>query len=339
MLISPDKIKPNNLLIDVRSPSEYQRGHIRGAVNLPIFSDQERRDVGICYKHQGQAEAIELGLKLVKPKLHQWIKEANIQAQSRNVTVYCWRGGLRSKAMSWLLNQAGFKVERINGGYKAWRQHALAVIRNPRPFVALTGFTGVGKTEILHQLAEQGEQVLDLEAIAKHQGSAFAFESSQPTTEHFENLVADSLLQLDHNKTIWIEDESKSIGKVYLDHLFFTQLSCAPVVLVTRPYESRVQHLCNTYGQEPSMLIKGFNKIRKRLGGQYANAAITYIESGNLEAAAKIALGYYDNAYLNSMKRTNRKPALVISLKNKTFSQTASELIQWNKEILSKSQG
>ena len=337
MLIPPDKISSSNLLIDVRSPSEFKKGHIVNAINIPLFSDQERHEIGICYKYHGQSAALELGLQMVKPKLKDWINQANEAANSREVTVYCWRGGLRSKAMSWLLSQGGFKVDRLSGGYKAWRNYALTVMRTPRRFIAISGFTGVGKTEILQELSQQGEQILDLEAIANHQGSAFAHETLQPSTEHFENLVAKTLLSMNPNQIIWIEDESRSIGKVYLDHQFFTQISNAPVILVTRPFEERVSHLCASYGKEPKkLLIEGFNKIRKRLGGQYADAAIKYVEIDNLAAAARIALSYYDKAYLNSMKRTERNPNLVISIRNKSFSEIATELIKWKTETISK---
>lgn len=331
MRVPVETMLSDHPLIDVRSPSEFEKGHVPGAHNIPLFSDQERHQVGICYKQQGQKAAIELGLELVGGKFEGFINDAQRLAEHRALNVYCWRGGMRSAAMSWLFEQTGLQAKTLEGGYKAWRQFALKTLRTPRKYISLTGYTGVGKTNILHALRALGEQVLDLEGIANHEGSAFvSAKRQQPSTEHFENLVAKQLLEFDASQPIWVEDESRSIGKVFMDTGFFELIRTADVVLVNRPYEDRIRFLCDTYGEkEMELLREGFERIRKRLGGQNVKAALSYLAQGNIDAAARIAMQYYDKAYLNSMSTSKRIPLTSVSLRDKTYYELATELKGW----------
>lgn len=320
--------------IDVRSPAEYEKGHVFGAVSMPLFSNEERHEVGLMYKTKGQQEAIKVGLDLVGPKMSSFIDQAKEIAPQGELNIYCWRGGLRSGSLAWLLKTAGFQVNTIAGGYKAWRKEVMELLTAEYRLLTLGGFTGVGKTELLTALKKKGEQTIDLEALANHRGSAFSPSSNkQPSSEEFENQLAHQLLQMDRTKSIWIEDESKLIGHVYVNMNFHKSIKQAPLILIIRPAEERIASLCALYGESDMGDLKhAFKKIERRIGGQYLIAAYNYIDEGNLEAAAKIAVHYYDKSYLNSMGKVKRDPALTISLKGKSNEEGAEILIQWMKE-------
>lgn len=296
------------LLIDVRSPSEFQQGHVPGAVSLPLFDDAERHEVGLCYADQGEDAAVRLGLSLVGPKMHALVASVDeLCGDAREVQVYCWRGGMRSSSVAWLLGTAGYGVKRWEGGYKAYRTGVLAALNIPRPYCVLTGHTGVGKTEALATIADAGLQVLDLEQLANHRGSAFGHVGlgAQPTSEHFENHLAAALATLDSNRPIWVEDESQSIGRVWLQPNFFQLLQNAPRLELVRSADERAQLLARIYGEAPADQLKNsFTKLARKIGGQWVPVAHQKIDEGQLAEAAALALRYYDKTYAHSMART-----------------------------------
>src|SRR5258705_1089911 len=212
----------NHLLLDVRSESEYFQGRIPGAANLPLLDDEARKEVGITYKVKGRNQAVEKGFELTGGKFHTFIKTVKdylSQPQTsglkpQTVMLYCWRGGMRSGIMSWLLETAGIGTVLLKGGYKSYRQWALQQIEAERKVIILGGKTGNGKTFLLNELKKSGEQVLDLEALANHRGSAFGAigMEAQPRQEHFENLIAFELGKSDPEKILWIENESSKVG-------------------------------------------------------------------------------------------------------------------------------
>jgi len=183
-------------LIDVRSPGEYEKGHILQARNIALFSNDERAAVGTTYVQVSREKAIELGYKYVTPKLQDFIDESTALAPNYEIVVHCWRGGMRSKAFAQHLHDNGFKkVYVIKGGYKAYRNYILKFFAQPFKLYILGGYTGSGKTHILHEIEKNGEQVIDLEFLAHHKGSAFGAinEPQQPTVEHFENQLFECL--------------------------------------------------------------------------------------------------------------------------------------------------
>ncbi len=194
--------------MDVRSPLEFQQGHIQNAINIPLLNNEERVAVGTDYKQKGQAEAIKTGFRLVGPRLEEIINETERIAAGKELLVHCWRGGMRSNNFCQFIGMARIKSRTLTGGYKAYRQSALENFRRPFQFILLTGFTGSGKSDILRALAEQGEQILDLEKLANHKGSAFGglMMPAQPTTEQFQNDLFEAILKLDLTKRIWVED-------------------------------------------------------------------------------------------------------------------------------------
>ena len=211
------------VIIDVRSPGEFSAGHIPGATNVPLFSDEERSVVGTLYADSGRDVALEKGLEFVGPKMAGFVREvkqlladradssktSETKASRPTVWVHCWRGGMRSQSFAWLLDTAGLKVFVLEGGYKAFRKIALRKIGFRYRMVILSGLTGAGKTDFLKMLDAADEQIIDIEGLANHRGSSFGALGlgQQPTTEQFENRLFAALDQLDPQRRIWVEDE------------------------------------------------------------------------------------------------------------------------------------
>jgi len=297
-------------VIDVRSPKEFLQGHIPGAVNLPLFSDEERAVVGTTYTKKGKDAALLAGLDFVGPKMVDFVKIARKHARNNEVLVHCWRGGMRSEAMAWLFRFAGLQTSVLEGGYKAYRRFIRESLAAGPELIVLGGMTGSGKTELLHFLEEQGEQVLDLEALANHKGSAFGAlgQSEQPTNEQFENDLAAKWLTFDPDKPVWLEDESLNIGKVIIPEVLFQRMSKAPLVLIDVPFEDRIERLTLDYGTfDVAALAEILQKISRRIGNEMAGFAIDALNAGDVKTAVSTVLRYYDKTYEYGLSKRNFK--------------------------------
>jgi len=296
--------KGDTPLLDVRSPAEFKAGHVPGAVNMPLFENEERAKVGTLYKQVSREAAMLAGLEIVGPKMVNFVQLASNISPCKSLGLYCWRGGMRSGSVAQLLDMAGFDVSVLQGGYKGYRRYTLNLMSYPWPLRVITGSTGSGKTEILLALRELGEQVVDLEGLANHKGSAFGglMQPSQPSSEHMQNLLAEELKNLDPHRPIWIEDESMNIGSVFLSDIFWTQLHKSPLYLVERSKDIRIKRLSSEYGKaDKLMVIERIQKIDKKLGGQSTKDAVAFVEEGDAESATNILLRYYDKAYATSI--------------------------------------
>lgn len=292
-------------IVDVRSPGEFARGHIPGALNLPLFTDAERAVVGTLYKQQGREHAMLEGLRIVGPKLAAIVEQARTIAPDGRIRVHCWRGGERSGSVAWLLDKAGFaEVITLKGGYKAFRTHVLEQLQRPLSLRVLGGFTGSGKTALLQQLRDAGQPVIDLEALANHNGSAFGAigRTAQPTTEHFENLLYQALRHAGSERPVWVEDEGRMIGRVHVPDTLYRAIRESPLYFVDVPENERTEHLVADYGHAPKeQLAAAIGRIRKRMGPQHATAALQNLDAGDLHAVARLALHYYDRAYRHDL--------------------------------------
>jgi tRNA 2-selenouridine synthase len=292
--------------IDVRSPGEFGRGHIPGAINVPLLDDSERAEVGTLYKNVGRQQATTRGLQLVAAKSNQLIEAIKTVVTRPDLVVHCLRGGMRSQGFAWLLQQCGFQPRILAGGYKAFRQAAHRCFAQPRRIILVGGHSGTGKTRLLKVLQDEGEQVIDLEQLAHHRGSVFGGigQPPQPTVEQFENDLFLQWRQLDPLRPVWIEGESRSIGKVILPQDLWNQLSAAPAIWVQLAREQRVEFLVSEYGGLPAdELAEAIRRISKRLGGANLTAALEALQRQDLETFAGIALKYYDKAYSRSMEQ------------------------------------
>lgn len=318
-------------IIDVRSPGEYEYAHIPGALSLPLFSDAERADVGTTYKKQGKVLSVQKGLDYVGPKMRGFTKFA-LKLNSPEILVHCWRGGMRSSSMSWLLETVGLKVFMLEGGYKSYRHHVLESFAKPLKIVLLGGYTGSGKTELLQALRDAGEQILDLEGLANHKGSAFGAlgQKDQPSTEQFENLLFDEICTLDTSRVVWVEDESRNVGKVFLPQPFWDQMRSSPLIRIDTPYEIRLERLMRDYACfDTEGLAASIKKIEKRLGFDKCKFALEACMNDNRELAARICLDYYDAAYGNQLdtRFESREKLPSVPMNSLDSTETIKELV------------
>lgn len=294
-------------IVDVRSPGEFLKGHIPEAYNIALFTDEERAQVGTTYKQQSKEKAIELGYTFVNPKLDYFISESKNIAPKHVIAIHCWRGGMRSEAFANHLNDNGFdKVFIIEKGYKAFRNEVLSFFEQKFNLKILGGFTGSGKTDILANLIQCGHQVIDLEGLANHKGSAFGGigQLQQPTVEQFENNLFQQLLNLNLHDAIWIEDESMNIGKVFIPKVFFVQMRENRVYFIDIPRIERAKYLVKSYGiQNKEKLEEAILKVSKRLGPLNTKLAIEALQQNNFLKVAEISLIYYDKSYLLGLEK------------------------------------
>ncbi|MBC8154141.1 MAG: tRNA 2-selenouridine(34) synthase MnmH [Bacteroidetes bacterium] len=320
-------------VIDVRSPGEFDQAHIPGAVNIPLFDNDERALIGTKYKQAGKDAAVLLGLDMVGPKLSGFVKQSRrLNPKTKEVLVHCWRGGMRSGSFAWLLNTAGITATTMAGGYKAYRNTVLAGLGEPRPLLILGGKTGSGKTDILKELARQGEQIIDLEGLAHHKGSTYGAigQLPQPSTEQFENLLFQQWQQLDPNRRIWLEDESRNVGSCFIPMPLWGQMRAACVAFVDVPKTVRIERLVREYtGIDHQLLIDATTRIERRLGGQITKLALIALAENDYATVADLTLDYYDKAYLHGLSR--RDPALTSPLPVSADdpARTARALIEW----------
>lgn len=293
-------------LLDVRSPAEYRHAHLPGALNWPLFSDEERAQVGLCYKQEGHERALRLGLELVGPRMGQLLQQGCALLQgATQARIYCWRGGLRSRAMGELLRWKGVELELLKGGYKAFRRWAIARLAEPPPLRLLGGMTGAGKSQLLRDWRKQGLPVVDLEELAVHRGSLFgACAVAQPSCEQFENQLACQLDSFSSQAPIWLEDESRFIGRCQLPAPLFTAMQKAPLWSLECCSEERIERLIAEYGQQPKQkLQQNLLALQKRLGGERIQQALESLEREELAEVVRLVLPYYDRSYERSLGR------------------------------------
>ena len=323
-------------IVDVRSPIEFESGHIPGAVNIPVLDNAARKAVGTTYKQQGKQQAIQLGLEMVGPKMAALSEMAKAVAKDGALNIYCWRGGMRSEKMAWLFETSGLTCNVLQGGYKKYRENIFDSFENFKQWMVISGATGSGKTEILEELQLMGEQVINLEKIAHHKGSAFGAlgMKPQPTSEMFQNLVFENFSILDSSKRIWIESESLTIGKVYLPESLWRAINSAPGIEIEVELEERIKHLVKNYGVFTNQeLTDSILKIEKRLGGNNVKDAMDFLRDGDLANVAKLLLHYYDKSYKFGKEKNNKVSHIKIQSNTINYNKNAKLILEIVNEL------
>ncbi|MDP3729096.1 MAG: tRNA 2-selenouridine(34) synthase MnmH [bacterium] len=294
--------RENYLFVDVRSPKEFTEDHIPGAVNIPLFSNEERAIVGTLYKQVGKDVAIDKGLEIVGNKLPEMIKEYQ-QYKNKRIIVYCWRGGMRSGSVVGLLESLKFDVEQLENGYKDYRRFVreeLEKVSIP-PLVILYALTGSGKTEMLQQL----ENSIDLEGLAQHRGSIFGDVGLRPRTQKmFDSLLLQRLYEVQKEKIIFIEGESRKIGNTMIPLRLWNLMQKATKLKVICPTEQRVERLYKEYchSLDVPLLIQKIRYIQKNLGKEKAEELIEMLEAGKVKDVIHVILiEYYDKLYRHTV--------------------------------------
>lgn len=327
------ELRKQSPVLDVRSESEFEDGHIPGAFNIPLLNNHERSVVGTDYKQKGQTEAIKTGFRLVGPRLEQMVEETKRFASDRDLLIYCWRGGMRSKNFCGFISMAGVQSNLLKGGYKAYREKAFETFNKKLPLIVIGGKTGSGKSELIRKLEAAGEQVLDLEQMANHKGSAFGglLQPPQPTNEQFSNELFETIYDFNLNRPIWVEDESIAIGKIFLPKPFFDQKKSAPVIQIEVDKQIRIERLVQEYGPaDRSEFLAAMERIIKKLGGQLFNEAKDYLLRGDLHHTINILLTYYDKAYLSSLEKKSSNIEDVYTWDGKKPEKIIFNLRQWS---------
>lgn len=334
-------------VLDVRSPSEYQHAHIPNAISFPLFTNDERKIVGTSYKQESKQNAIKIGLDYFGPKMRLMVENAeqiinthfnnHRHLNNKSVLVHCWRGGMRSGAVAWLLNLFGYDVFLLDAGYKSYRNLVLKQFEKVYQFKIIGGFAGSGKTKILHNLLDDKFAVLNLEAIANHKGSALGAigQDAQPSQEMFENLLAASLIS-NCNSTkhdfIFIEDESQRIGNLQIPNALWLQMRNSKVYFLDIPFNERLNYITEEYGIHPKeQLANAIMRIQKKLGGLESKNAINFLNDDNFKDCFSILLKYYDKSYSIAMlKRKNHQTQIKNILSNLVDAEQNKNLLIQN---------
>tara|TARA_Y100001970_G_C14258191_1_gene877206 strand:- start:3104 stop:4144 length:1041 start_codon:yes stop_codon:yes gene_type:complete len=324
-------------VIDVRSPDEFKKGHLPGAINIPLFSNEERRRIGHLYKNRGREQSISLGINLTSKKISyltdQLILQKNIQISkgidNPALKFYCSRGGMRSYSMNWLCHKLAINSLILENGYKSYRNSVLEIFREKWNLYLIGGKTGTGKTELIKSLANKNFQTIDLEKLANHRGSVYGGlgQIAQPSTEQFENLFAEKLSEyMGSNRIVFVEAESANIGACRIPFEFFNQMKKAPLIEIQKTDEERIIKLVQIYSSNSKESLKEATlKIRKRLGSERTNKALSFIDKGEWENVCIQVLDYYDRCYENEINK--REKVLSIDLSNISLTESLEKII------------
>jgi tRNA 2-selenouridine synthase len=327
--------KARYALIDVRSPSEFHEATIPGAINIPLFSDQERAEVGTLYKIQGPDIAKTRGLEIVSPKLAEMIKSLKDHVKDREAVVFCWRGGMRSKSIVTVSEWMGMNVKQLQGGYKAYRNYVSEALNRldwNAKFIVLHGNTGVGKTILLNRLERQGYPTLDLEHMASHRGSIFGRIGlkGRHNQKMFDSLLLDMVRQLQDERYVFVEAESKRIGQVFIPEFVLEKKEIGIHIMVEASLENQVERIVEEYAAndvENKEFIDAFSKIGKRLTSEVRSVIELALEQGDLRTVVEhLMRQYYNPRYQHARERYTQKIDYYVN--SDDLNQATNELIR-----------
>ncbi len=326
-------------LIDVRSPSEYYKGHLPNSINIPLFDNDERSIIGTIYKKDGRKKAVIEGLKFFEKKMDLLLDNLFMNIDSYKnyseknnkelfIRIYCSRGGMRSQSIAWLLEKFKVNTFTLNGGYKIYRRWVLDSFSKKLNIVVIGGKTGTGKTRLLSLLEKYKYQTIDLEGFACHRGSTFGGlgMKEQPSNEQFENKIAEKLNSFKFSNNIFVEAESANIGKCKIPHEFFNQMKNSRRIEILRSESNRLDELINTYSVfKKEELQESVLRIKKRLGPQRTKIALESINNEKWDLVCKSVLDYYDKCY--EYEKVGKTNINLLDLTDKKYDERILDLI------------
>ncbi|MGO4888232.1 tRNA 2-selenouridine(34) synthase MnmH [Anaerobacillus sp. MEB173] len=316
-----EALKEQVIYIDVRTPKEYEQFHLPGAINIPLFTNEERAQVGTIYKQIGKEDAVDIGVKLFGekiPSIYQKFKTIYEADKDKRFVLYCWRGGMRSKSIVSFLAALQLPVFQLLGGIRAYRQKITKEfeVKETKPFIVLSGNTGTGKTNILHQLEKKGYPIIDLESLANHRGSIFGHIGKEPYNQkQFDEKLAMRLKELENTDYYIIEAESRRIGKVHLPSYLLSGKEDGHRIHLEADLSFRIQTICKTYQLDKNydQFKEALSLVWKRLPIAILDQLRQYTDQRNIEKIVELLLiYYYDPRYDHSSMKNN--PAVTITV-------------------------
>jgi tRNA 2-selenouridine synthase len=306
-------------ILDVRSPSEFEDDHIPSAINLPVLSEEERIQVGTMYKGQ-PFHARRVGAALVSRNIASMLEKFFHDKDPRTFTplIYCWRGGQRSKSISHILSEVGFRCYFLEGGYKTYRKSVVQMLQetpSQLKFTLLGGHTGAGKTVVLERMRRSGHQVIDLEDLSNHRGSLLGHTDgvrklAQPTQKMFETRLTNALSSVDPNRTVWLEAESNKIGNVQVPNVLWSAMKAAPRINLRVPVRERVRHTMATYQywmdplNREELLADVVGRLNAVQGNEWCDVMCRLIHEQKFdEFVERMLRDHYDVLYSANEKR------------------------------------
>ena len=325
-------------LIDVRSPSEYYKGHLPNSINIPLFDNDERSLIGTIYKKEGRKKAVIEGLKFFEKKMELFLDNLFMSIESYKtisnknneffIRIYCSRGGMRSQSIAWLLEKYRLIPITLMGGYKTYRRWVLDSFSKKLNIVVIGGKTGTGKTRLLSLLEKHKYQTIDLEGFACHRGSTFGGlgMEEQPSNEQFENKIAEKLNSFNNSNNIFLEAESANIGKCKIPHELFNQMKTSRRIEILRSESNRLDELIDTYSVfKKQDLHESVLRIKKRLGPQRTKIALESINNEKWDEVCRSVLDYYDRCY--EYEKVGKDNITILDLTDKKYDERIIELI------------
>ncbi|MDA8870157.1 tRNA 2-selenouridine(34) synthase MnmH [Rhizobiaceae bacterium] len=324
-------------IIDVRAPAEFAEDHLPGAINLPVLDDAQRAEVGTLYKRVSRFEARKIGGALVAQNTASHLQEALAQKDGGwQPLVYCWRGGQRSGAFATILDQVGWRVRLLEGGYRSYRREVVKALYDtplPHRIMLIDGGTGTAKTALLHQLSAQGAQVVDLEGMAAHRGSLFgAVATPQPAQKMFDSRVAAQLAAFDPDTITFVEAESSKVGQRAVPPSLWTAMHVAPRILISAPLSARSSFLCRAYvdlTEDADLLAGRIDKLRPYHSRERIEQWHGQARAGEWQAlAAGLIVDHYDPRYSKTLAQSDKRthPLELPDLDESTLARTAAHI-------------
>lgn len=334
-------ITEHAVFIDVRSPKEFEEDHIPGAVNIPLYQNEEREQIGTVYKKTGPKEARKLGLEIVAPKLPDLVKTIEEISKQGKPVLYCWRGGMRSLSLATVLDLMNIHVYRLKGGYKHFRRWVYDFFQQeslPYKIFVLHGLTGTGKTEVIKKLSCLGAAVVDLEGLANHKGSVFGSVglAEQPSQKYFESMVYYHLLQNRKKKFLVVECESRRIGRLIIPQVFFEGMKNGRHILIYDTMENRINRIMCDYdvNNNREALIEGLCHLKRCLGGEKISRLTGMLQEGKYESVIEdLLVNYYDVLYKYPDQPSTRYE---LSINSYQPEQAAKEIFSYLSQISQK---